>query len=245
MTTGPTIAVTGAANGIGAATAQLLVKDGYTVVGLDLEPIDLDGVHGYKFDVTDIDGHKALLDEIEAKHGQIQGLANVAGAYSYTSLADLTIEKFRKQLAVFLEGAIFLAREAGLRMAERKSGRIVNVSSTGATQAMPASFAYVAGKGGLDAATRALALELAPSNVLVNIVAPGFVKTRMSNDPDTGVNEADTPYFRDLVENGHLPIGRTSNPDEIAGPIAFLLSDRNTYISGTTLVVDGGLTTAL
>ncbi|MFF1831066.1 SDR family NAD(P)-dependent oxidoreductase [Paenarthrobacter sp. NPDC058040] len=245
MTTAPTVVVTGAANGIGAATAELLVKDGYTVVGLDLEPITAEGVHGYRFDVTDIDGHKALLDEIEEKHGNIQGLANVAGAYSYTAVADLTVEMFRKQLAVFLEGAVFLAREAGLRMAARGSGRIVNVSSTAAFQAMPNSFAYTAGKGGLDAATRALALDLASSNVLVNIVAPGFVKTRMSNDPETGINEADTEYFRSLVENRHLPISRTSAPEEIAGPIAFLLSDRNTYISGATLVVDGGLTTAL
>ena len=241
-----TAVVTGAANGIGRATARLLVEDGYTVVGLDREPIEEDGVHGYEFDVTDEGGHAAMLDQIEAEHGAIVALANVAGAYTYTSMADMRAEDFRTQLAVFLEGAVFLSRAVGLRMASRKAGRIVNVSSTSATHAMPASLAYNTAKGGLDAASRSLAQELAASNVLVNVVAPGFVRTRMSNDPATGVNEADTTVFKTVyVDGGQLPIGRTAEPAEIAAPIAFLLSERNTYISGTVLVVDGGLTSTL
>lgn len=238
--------VTGAANGIGAETARLLVKDGYTVVGLDRELGNVDGVTFYEFDVTHVDSHGAVLDRIEAEHGLIAGLANVAGAFVPTNTETMTLDQLRAQLAVFLEGAVFLARTAGARMSKAGGGRIVNVSSTGATAAMPDALVYNTAKGGLDAATRSLALEMTRSSVLVNVVAPGFVRTRMSNDPETGVNEADSDWFKtDYVDNGRLPIGRTADPSEVAAAIAFLLSDRNTYISGATLVVDGGLTATM
>ncbi|MGC7100681.1 SDR family NAD(P)-dependent oxidoreductase [Amycolatopsis lurida] len=238
--------VTGAANGIGAETAKLLVKDGYTVVGLDRELGNVEGVTFYEFDVTQVDVHDAVLERIEAEQGPITGLANVAGAFVPTNVETMTLEQLRRQLTVFLEGAVFLARAAGARMARAGGGRIVNVSSTGSFAAMPDALAYSTAKGGLDAATRSLALELTRRNVLVNVVAPGFVRTRMSSDPETGVNEADTDWFKtDFVDNGRLPIGRTADPSEVAAAIVFLLSDRNTYISGATLVVDGGLTSTM
>lgn len=238
--------VTGAANGIGEATARLLVEDGYTVVGFDREPGSIPGVTFYDCDVTGIERHEPLLDRVEAEHGPIDAFANVAGAYSYTNMIDMTIDVFRRQLAVFLEGAVFLSRGVGLRMIKRRSGRIVNVSSTSATHAMASSLAYNTAKGALEAASRSLALELAPHNVLVNIVEPGFVRTRMSNDPESGVNEADTDWFKSqFAETGRLPIKRTAEPAEIAGPIVFLLSPRNTYMSGATVVVDGGLTSTI
>lgn len=238
--------VTGAANGIGSATAQMLVKDGYEVIGLDREPGKTDQVTFYKVDITQIDRHNLILDEIESRHGPISAFVNAAGAYAYTTVADITHAEFYKQLSVFLDGAVFLSRSVGLRMVKRGGGRIVNVSSTASFSAMPNSLAYNTAKGGLDAATRSLALEFAAHNVLINIVAPGFVRTRMSTDPVTGINEADVNSFRPLfVESGRLPIGRTAEPEEIAGPIVFLLSERNTYISGETLVVDGGLTSTM
>lgn len=240
------VVVTGAANGIGAETAKLLVQDGYTVVGLDREPGDIEGVTFYAFDVTQVDQHSAVLDRIEAEHGPISALANVAGAFVATSLETMTLDQLRKQLAVFLEGAVFLARTAGLRMAKGDGGRIVNVSSTASFSAMPDALAYNTAKGGLDAATRSIALELTRQNVLVNVVAPGFVRTRMSSDPETGLNEAETDWFKtDFVDNGRLPIGRTADPSEVAAAIVFLLSNRNTYISGATLVVDGGMTSTM
>ncbi|MGY6655419.1 SDR family NAD(P)-dependent oxidoreductase [Amycolatopsis sp. TRM77291] len=234
--------VTGAASGIGAATAKLLVEDGYDVVGLDRSLAAIDGVTFYPFDVTDVDNHDTILDTIEHAHGPIEAFANAAGAYFYTTMREVSLEDFRAQLAVFLEGAVFLSRAVGLRMLERGRGRIVNVTSTASTASMANSFAYNTAKGGLDAGTRALALELAPHNVLINLVAPGFVRTPMSNDPSSGQNEADSDWFTTgFVDSGRLPIGRTSEPVEIAGPIVFLLSERNTYISGETLVVDGGM----
>ena len=238
--------ITGAANGIGAATARRMVEDGFDVVGLDREPGQIDGVTFYQFDVTKTDAHDELLDRIEDKHGNIAAFANIAGAASPTTMADITLDTLRKQMAIFVEGAVFLSVSAGRRMAKTGGGRIVNVSSTGAFAAMPSFLAYNTAKGALDAASRTLAQELAPQNVLLNVVSPGFVRTRMSNDPDTGVNEADSEWFQtQFVESGRLPIARTAEPSEIAEPIAFLLSERNTYISGETLVVDGGLTSTM
>lgn len=238
--------ITGAANGIGAATARLLVKDGYRVVGLDREPGNIEGVTFYEFDVTRVSEHDAMLDQIEAKHGRISAFANVAGAAHPTPTADIIPEDPRSHMAIFLEGAVFLSIAVGRRMAENGGGRIVNVTSTASFAAMPSFLAYNAAKGALDAASRTLAQELAPRKVLLNLVAPGFVRTRMSNDPETGVNEADTESFKnDYVDNARLPIGRTAEPSELAAPVAFLLSERNTYVSGETLVVDGGLTSTM
>lgn len=246
MGNGNVMVVTGASNGIGAATARILVKDGYTVIGLDREPGEIDGVTFYEFDVTKVEEHDGVLERIESEHGPIAALANVAGAFVYTNMLNMTVDEFRRQLAVFLEGAVFLTRAAGLRMKSRGGGRIVNVTSTASIQPMPDSLAYTIAKGGLDAGTRALALELARHNVLVNLVGPGFVRTRMSTDPETGLNEADTDWFqRDFVDSGRLPIGRTAEPEEVATSIVFLLSERNTYISGATLFVDGGITSSL
>ncbi|MFF1832500.1 SDR family NAD(P)-dependent oxidoreductase [Paenarthrobacter sp. NPDC058040] len=237
--------ITGAANGIGAATARRMLADGYEVVGLDREPGAIEGVTFYEFDVTRTAEIDALLDRIEDKHGKITAFANIAGAAAPTTMSTITPEALQRHMAIFVEGAIFLSISAGNRMADNGGGRIVNVSSTGATAAMPSFLAYNAAKGALDAASRTLAQELAPRNVLLNVVAPGFVRTRMSNLED-GVNEADTEEFKtDFVNNGRLPIARTAEPSEVAEPIAFLLSERNTYISGATLVVDGGLTSTM
>lgn len=238
--------ITGAANGIGAATARRMLEDGYEVVGLDREPGDIDGVTFYEFDVRQTDQHAALVSKIQAEHGKISAFANIAGAAAPTTMADITLEELQQHMAVFVEGVVFLSIAVGNCMTANGGGRIVNVSSTGSFAAMPSFLAYNSAKGALDAASRTLAQELAPKNVLLNIVAPGFVRTKMSNDPATGINEADTEAFQtDYVNTGRLPIGRTADPAEVAEPIAFLLSERNTYISGTTLVVDGGLTSTM
>ena len=235
--------VTGAANGIGQAVAERLRDDGYLVVGLDLESVTAHGVVGIACDLAAIEGHDALVDRIEREHGPVTALANVAGISLPQPLADLSVEVYRRSLAVLLDGPIFLARAVGLRMAARGGGRIVNVSSIHATHSEVGSIAYDAAKAGLEAATRTLALELGPHGVLVNAVQPGFVRTRMSIHQ--GENELDGAAFRTVyLEGGKLPVRRAGEPHEIASSIAHLLSADNTYVTGATLVVDGGLTVA-
>ena len=231
--------VTGAGNGIGAAVAERLRGDGYTVVGLDVEPCGF--APALVADVADIAGHEALIERIAADHGRIWGLVNVAGIFVPQAVADLTVEAYRRQLGVMLDGPVWLARAAGLHMARNGGGRIVNITSIHATHSERTALSYDAAKGGLEAATRTLALELGEHGVLVNSVAPGFVRTRMS--VVDGRDELETDWFRDgYVRSGRLPVRRPAEPSEMAGVVAFLVSPDNSYVSGARIVADGGLT---
>jgi NAD(P)-dependent dehydrogenase (short-subunit alcohol dehydrogenase family) len=236
---GGAIVVTGAANGIGAAVAERLRADGRLVIGLDMEPCPAQP--SLVVDVADIDGHERLLESIAAEHGRIWGLANVAGISMPEPIAALTVAAYRRQLAVMLDGPIWLTRAAGRHMVAHGGGRIVNITSIHAQNSERGAVAYDAAKGGLEAATRTLAIELGEGGVLVNSVAPGFVRTRMSIVD--GHNELDTDWFREgYVASGRLPLGRAAEPGEIAPVVSFLLSPENTYVSGARIVVDGALT---
>ncbi len=233
--------VTGAANGIGRAVAERLRDDGFAVVGLDIEPIIAQGIAAEHCDVASIEGHEQLVARIEQQHGPIVALANVAGISLPMSVAELSIDGYRRSLGVLLDGPVFLARAAGLRMAARGTGRIVNVTSVHATHSEAGSLAYDAAKAGLEAATRTLAIELGPQGVLVNAVQPGFVRTRMS--VHKGEDELESEWFRSIyLGAGKLPLRRPAEPAEVAASVSHLLSPENTYVTGATLVVDGGLT---
>jgi NAD(P)-dependent dehydrogenase (short-subunit alcohol dehydrogenase family) len=228
--------VTGAANGIGRATAERLVADGFAVAGLDIEPVELTGVRGFYCDMSELERFEQIVEEIERELGPIEALANVAGI-----AVNLTVADYRRQLAVSLDGPIFLARAVGARMAARRSGRIVNVTSVHAHHSEAGGLAYGASKSGLEAATRVMAIELGPYGVLVNDVAPGFVNTRMS--VVNGKNELESEWFSDVYQRyGKLPLARAAEPEEIAATISYLLSPANTYVTGTSVRVDGGLT---
>jgi 3-oxoacyl-[acyl-carrier protein] reductase len=237
---GRVAAVTGAANGIGRAVAARLVADGYAVAGLDIEDVAGDGVTPFRCDVADIAGHEQLVAAIEDRLGPLDALVNVAGISIPQSLADLDPVTYQRHLDVMVTGPVFLARAAGLRMAARGSGRIVNVTSIHGSHSEPGCIAYDVAKGGLEAGTRTLAIELGRSGVLVNSVAPGFVNTRMSLVD--GQSELETDHFREYYQRqGKIALARASEPAEIAAAVAHLVSADNTYITGARLLVDGGL----
>jgi NAD(P)-dependent dehydrogenase (short-subunit alcohol dehydrogenase family) len=233
--------VTGAANGIGAAVSSRLRDDGFAVAAVDVEPVEpADGIMPWTLDVADIDAHTPMLDRVEAELGPLSALVNVAGMFVPETLHQLTLAAWRRQHAVMLEGPVWLARTAGLRMAARGSGRIVNVTSVHASNGELASLAYDTAKAGLEAATRSLAIELGPSGVLVNSVAPGFTRTRMS--VVDGADELQSEWFRQIyLEHGRLPLRRAAEPAEIAATVSHLVSSGNTYLTGQRIVVDGGL----
>ena len=187
--------VTGAARGIGRAVALRLRDDGFAVAAADIEPVGAaDGILPCPLDVADIGEHDRVLDQVEAELGPLAALVNVAGMFVAEKLEHLTMAAWRRQHAVMLDGPVWLARSAGLRMAERGSGRIVNVTSVHASNGETASLAYDTAKAGLEAASRNLAIELGPRGVLVNSVAPGFTRTRMS--VVDGVDELESEWFR-------------------------------------------------
>jgi NAD(P)-dependent dehydrogenase (short-subunit alcohol dehydrogenase family) len=233
-------AVTGAANGIGRAVAARLVADGYAVAGLDIEEVVGAGVTPFRCDVAHIAGHEDLVAEIEDRLGPLDALVNVAGISIPQTLADLDAVTYQRHLDVMVTGPVFLARAAGLRMAARGSGRIVNVTSIHGSHSEAGCVAYDVAKGGLEAGTRTLAIELGRSGVLVNSVAPGFVNTRMSLVD--GQSELESDHFREYYQRqGKIPLARASEPAEIAAAVAHLVSADNTYITGARLLVDGGL----
>ena len=202
----PVALVTGAANGIGRAVALRLRDDGFRVAAADIEPVEAaDGVTGYNLNVADLDAHEPLVGRIEQELGPLAALVNVAGICMPEPIDRLTLNAYRRQYAVLLDGPVWLARTAGLRMATRGSGRIVNITSVHATVGAEATLAYDPAKAGLDAATRTLAIEFGPRGVLVNSVAPGLVRTRISIVD--GVNELDSAWFRDIyLGYGKLPL---------------------------------------
>jgi NAD(P)-dependent dehydrogenase (short-subunit alcohol dehydrogenase family) len=234
--------VTGAASGIGRAVAEQLSRAGLDVIGIDRDPIDAPAAR--QVDLGDRDALGALCESLAAEQPCIDVLVNVAGVFQPSSAATFDPDVFWRTLEVNLYAPTALAAALGRGMCARGWGRVVTVTSVHALVSAPDSLAYGASKTGLTGVTRALAIEWAPHGVLVNAVAPGFVDTAMS--VVDGENELESSWFKDLyVEGGRLPLGRAAQPREIAAAIGWLVSPENTYVTGATIVADGGLTVTL
>ena len=234
--------VTGAANGIGLATCAALIAQGVSVVGLDREETSSSlPMRLVRADLAELDSLAALYDELDASVGGFDVLVNAAGVAATIDPRRFSIEEFQRVVAVNLSAAVVLSSSAASSMAARGYGRIVNVSSVHATHAERGGVGYDTSKGGLDSATRTLALEFGAAGVLVNAVAPGFIETRMAIV--NGELETRTDAFKALyVEGGRLALRRAGQPEEVAELIAWLASEKNTYVTGQVVVIDGGLT---
>ena len=248
--------VTGAANGIGRAIVERFVEEGARVVAVDREEIpDLgQSVHPLRWDLSDTPALEGLVPEAESAVGPLDVLVNNAGIFLPALAVDLDLESYGEVLAVNLHAPVFLASRAARGMTARGYGRIVNITSIHGRFGEEHALSYDVATGGLDQATlkwsrdiisnmapRTLAIELSRHGVLVNAIAPGFVATRMSIVD--GKNELESKWFETVyLEHGKLPMRRHALPREIAEQAAWLASERNTYVTGHVLTVDGGLT---
>jgi NAD(P)-dependent dehydrogenase (short-subunit alcohol dehydrogenase family) len=229
--------VTGGASGIGAAIADRLRRGGATVTVLDLHAV----AGGIMVDLADRDAVEHAAEEIAARPGGVDVLVNCAGTFTPSPLRRLDMAAYDRILAVNLHAPVLLMRALSEPMAAQGYGRIVNITSVHARVSEALSLAYAVSKGGLEAATRTASLELADDGVLVNAVAPGFVATNMS--VVDGRNELeDEAFLETYVRRGRLPLRRAAASTEVAEAVAFLASDRNSYVTGQSLVIDGGLT---
>jgi NAD(P)-dependent dehydrogenase (short-subunit alcohol dehydrogenase family) len=232
--------VTGAARGIGRAVASRFVAEGATVAGVDRQAADVAGVHMLEYDLADIGGLGGLVGRAEAAIGPLDVLVNVAGISRPCDALELSLDLYRLTLAVNLDAPVLLAVACARGMVARGYGRIVNVTSIHAQFGEARSLAYDVSKAGLAGCTRTLAVELSRHGVLVNAIAPGFVRTDMSIVD--GVDELQSDWFRRIYQgHGKLPLGRAAEPPEIAGLAAWLASEDNTYVTGQSIAADGGL----
>jgi 3-oxoacyl-[acyl-carrier protein] reductase len=237
---GRTALVTGSTRGIGRAIAEVLTAAGarVAIVGRDqaraAEVAAAVGgrAEGFACDVGDPASIVALVESVEQAYGQIDVLVNNAGLTRDNILFRIKDDDWDAVLDANLRGAFVAIRAASRGMIKRRWGRIVNIASVVGITGNKGQANYAASKAGLIGLTKSVAKELGSRNVLVNAVAPGFIETDMT--------AAMTPDARAALA-GQIPLERLGSPRDVAGVVAFLASEHAAYITGQTLVVDGGM----
>jgi NAD(P)-dependent dehydrogenase (short-subunit alcohol dehydrogenase family) len=231
--------VTGAARGIGEAIAERLLADGATVFSLDktaaAEPRA--GVAYLEADVTDPASVAEAFKAVDAQAGQVDILVNNAGIQRVGLVGKISFADWSAVVATHLTGFFLCASEAVPRMAARgKGGAIVSIASTAAFVGLPGRGAYCAAKAGILGLTRALSLEVASAGIRVNAVAPGFTRTKLI---DQGL--ADGSLQEDWMV-ARVPMKRLAATREIADVVRYLAGDDASYVTGQTIIADGGWT---
>jgi 3(or 17)beta-hydroxysteroid dehydrogenase len=239
---GKVAVITGAAGGIGRALVALFRTEGAQVVATDLSAPKLDSALSLPLDVTSESDWQDALAKVEKRFGRLDILVNNAGYATSGPFADTTLAAWRKVMAVNLDGTFLGMREAMATMARNAKptgGAIVNVASVAGLVAAPPFAAYAAAKGAIISLTRTVAISAAESGsgIRVNAVCPGFTDTPMLDNlaHDLGQREA---VKAKLAQR--QPLGRLCTPEEVAEAVLYLASDAARYVTGTTLVIDGG-----
>lgn len=241
---GRVIIVTGGGRGLGRAIAENFVAEGCRVVitgrnqnTLDTTAASMNGqVMAYAADVSDETQVQALCEAVVQRWGRIDVLINNAGINPFYKRAEHTSRSEWQQIIdVNLNGVFFACKYAGQIMLDQGAGSIINVTSVAAKVALDRTTAYCAAKAGVERMTAELSLEWAKRGVRVNAVGPGYFATDLTEGPRN--NEAIANRI-----TSRTPMGRFGMPDEITGACLFLASDAASYITGTTIMVDGGWT---
>lgn len=243
--TGRVAMVTGAAQGIGEATARRLAGLGAQVVGLDIKADQLETVMSgipaglaIPLDVTDVEADNRAVREVHQRFGRIDILVNAAGGTigAPGGIDALTVEDWHRVVAVNLHAPFYLSRAVAPIMREQRWGRIITVGSgAGRSHSRTHVLAYTASKAGVHGLMRQFAMELAPYGVTCNVVAPGLIMSPLGLDGWVRRNEEEK---RETLAS--IAANRLGEPIDIANAIAFIASEEAGYIVGQTISVDGG-----
>ncbi|MFL2543228.1 MAG: SDR family NAD(P)-dependent oxidoreductase [Alphaproteobacteria bacterium] len=247
------VIVTGGSRGIGEGIVKRLYNEGSEIIIADIRKelaenlinsLDKNQISFFQTDLSQEEEIKKLMEFTEKKWGSLDFLINNAGIEDGYTLADQTYESYRKTMKVNMD-APFLCSKYALPLLEKsKTPRIIMITSIQGIRGYKGNISYNTAKGGLINMTRVLAVELAEKNILVNSVAPGFINTPLSVMKD-GNLEWDTDWFKDVyLKYEKLPMGRYGHPDDIAGAVYFFCSEDSKYVTGQTLLVDGGVSSS-
>ncbi len=242
--------VTGAARGIGRATALAFADRGYDLALLDVLSDELEAVRreaetrgarvfAQTCDLFDLAAVEATAGQVARQAGHIDVLVNNAAWREIKSMRELSIDSWERTLRICLTAPAFLSRWVAASMEARGSGVIIQVSSIMSARGGGVSPAYVAAKGGLDALTYELASLYGPAGIRVLSVRPGAIDTDLSNDYHAEDDRSSSDTLRQWSEDA-IPLGRWAQPDEVARVICLLAGDEASYLTGTTITVDGG-----
>lgn len=231
---GKVAVVTGAASGLGAATAERLAEEGATVVGLDL-------VGPTPVDVTDEDAVSAAIDAVVAEHGRLDVVATFAGTAGGGPVHMVDAAEWARVLEVNLTGTFHTCKHALRPMMAQRSGSIITVASVEGIEGTEGGSVYNASKGAVVMLTKNLAIDYGRMGIRANCICPGFIDTPLFRQVMGSENMA---QFREEYREQHK-LGRFGEPSEIAAAAAFLASDESSFITGHTLVVDGGYTAGM
>lgn len=242
--------ITGAASGIGRGVAEHFAALGARVAVVDLKAQEAEAVaagiaaaggeaRAYAADVADASAVTAMVGEVASDFGRIDHLINSAGVSLGLPLAELTEQAYAATLDVDLGGIYRVSRAAAPHLAATGEGAIVNIASVMAWYSAPGYVAYSAAKAGVLGMTRALALELGPA-VRANTICPGYIDTAIWHRNLAEMESAAAAAYAERVRARH-PVGRRGRPEDIAAAAAFLCSRQAGFITGTELLVDGGV----
>lgn len=249
---GKVCVITGAGSGIGRATAIRFANEGAWVAAVDRDAdaarnvekeLQAMGLRGSAWiaDLSDAHQAESIIQEISRQFSGLGVLVNNAAISSSRSFDEMTSKEWHEVLNTNLMAYFVCARTAARVMRKTGGGSIVNISSVQRRVSEPGSGAYAVSKAGVDQLTRNLAIELAPADIVVNSISPGFIRTPMSIV--NGVDETTTTSFRTFyIESGRIPLRRAGLPEEVAAAALFLASRECGYLTGADLIVDGGLT---
>jgi NAD(P)-dependent dehydrogenase (short-subunit alcohol dehydrogenase family) len=239
---GKVAVVTGAARGLGQALAVNLATEGAQIVGIDLNDMAstqhlVTAIGGtfssYQWDVTQHERVPEGIDQIAQAHGRLDILINNAGIYPFVGVEQTSYELWRRVLALNLDAPFTLSAAAIPYLKRSGEGRIINIASNAPWLVAPGLASYIASKMGLIGLTRALATELAPFGITVNAIGPSLTKTPGS--------EETTPEIAFTMVPEQQAIHRLQQPEDVVGAVAFLASSDSAFMTGQTLMVDGGL----